>query len=237
MLQNISEEIRRWAFRAGYLRAEQSWLKLTRSYELEQRMTLFFNKYRKLKGVAERAIRQVIDGPASATALLKPPEPGKPGNDSKRLESELIAIVDDDESARSGLMVLIESFGYKVAAFGSAEEYLASGISKSTACLILDVYMPGMSGPDLQAHLIADGRCPPTIFATGCFEEHVRKRVIEAGALGYLSKPCDERPWLSALERSFAGRRWFAPSRACRCASARAPSGKASRACVAAAKP
>src|ERR1700758_3066625 len=141
-------------------------------WEMAMLQTLFVSENRKLKGDADRAIRQAIaDGPASATALVKPPEPGKPGNDPKRVQSELIAIVDDDECARSGLRALIESFGYRVAAFASAEEYLASDMRESTA-LILDVYMPGMSGPDLQAHLIAGGRCPPTIFATGRFEEH-----------------------------------------------------------------
>lgn len=104
----------------------------------------------------------------------------------------LIAIVDDDQYARSGLGFLIESLGCREITFVSAEDYLASDMRENNACLILDVHLPGMSGPDLQAYLIAEGRCPPLIFVTGRFEEDVRKRVIEAGALGYLTKPCNE---------------------------------------------
>jgi CheY-like chemotaxis protein len=211
MLQNVSEKIRRCyhhaeqcarkaelvqdeALRVDYLRSEQRWLKLAQSYELEQRLTSFVHENRKRKRDADRAIRRAtVKGPASATVL--------PGNDPKRIQSALIAVVDDDEYARSGLRDLIESFGYKVAAFASAEEYLASDMSDSTACLILDVYMSGMSGPNLQAHLIASGRCPPTIFATGRFEEHTRRRVIEAGAVGYLRKPCDEKALLDCLAK------------------------------------
>lgn len=95
------------ALRADYLRSEQSRLKRKRD--------------------ADRAVRRAIaNRSASATALLKPPEPGKPSGDPKRLQRELIAVVDDDEFARSGLRDLIESFGYKVATFASAKEYLAS---------------------------------------------------------------------------------------------------------------
>ena len=105
---------------------------------------------------------------------------------------ELITIVDDDEYARAGLRSLAESLGHRTAAFASAEEYLASDIRESTSCLILDVHLPGMSGPELQAHLITEGHCPRTIFVTGRFEEQVRKRVIEAGALGYFIKSCNK---------------------------------------------
>lgn len=215
MLQNVSEKIRRCyhhaeecarkaelvqdeALRADYLRSEQRWLKLAESYELEQRLASFVHENRKRKRDADRAVRRATGkGPASATALSKPPEPSRPDNDQK--QSELVVVVDDDEYARSGLRDLIESFGYKVAAFASAEEYLASDIGENAACLILDVYMPGMSGPDLHAHLIAGGRGPQTIFATGRFEEHTRKRVIEAGAVGYLIKPCDAKALLDCL--------------------------------------
>lgn len=115
------------------------------------------------------------------------------------LQNELIAIVDDDEYARAGLRVLIESLGHRAASFASAEEYLASDISKSTSCLILDVHLQGISGPDLQAHLITEGRCPPTIFVTGRFEEHVRKRVMQAGALGYFIKLSNEYALLNCI--------------------------------------
>ena len=127
---------------------------------------------------------------------------GKTGDSPRRLQSALIAVVDDDECARSGLGILIETLGHRVAAFASAEEYLASNMSETPACLILDVYMPGMSGPDLQNHLIADGCCPPTIFATGRFEAHVQKRVMGAGAFGYLTKPCDDEALLDCIGKA-----------------------------------
>ena len=117
----------------------------------------------------------------------------------ERLHNELITIVDDNQYARAGLRTLAESLGHRAAAFASAEEYLASDIRERTSCLILDVHLPGMSGPDLQAHLIREGRCPPTIFVTGRFEEQVRKRAIEAGALGYFIKPCNEHALFNCI--------------------------------------
>ena len=128
----------------------------------------------------------------AGTPRIAPAEPGNTGRDARHRKNELIAIVDDDEYALSGLEDLIESAGYKAATFVSAEDYVAADLIERTVCLILDVHLPGMSGPDLQAHLIAEGRCPPIIFLTGRFEEQVRKRVIEAGALGYLTKPGNE---------------------------------------------
>lgn len=141
---------------------------------------------------------------AAATAWLKFQETRQRSGDPTHFQGELIAIVDDDGYARAGLRALIESLGHRAATFASAEDYLTSGASQSAACLILDVHLPGMSGPDLQAHLMAAGRCPPTIFATGRFEEHVRKRVIGAGALGYLTKPSSEKALLDCIDRVFA---------------------------------
>lgn len=141
---------------------------------------------------------------AAATAWLKFQETRQRSGDPTHFQGELIAIVDDDGYARAGLRALIESLGHRAATFASAEDYLASGASQSAACLILDVHLPGMSGPDLQAHLIAARRYPPIIFATGRFEEHVRKRVIEAGALGYLTKPWSETALLDCIGKVFA---------------------------------
>jgi FixJ family two-component response regulator len=114
----------------------------------------------------------------------------------------LITIIDDDEYARAGLSALIESMGRRVATFASAEDYLALGVKENSACLILDVHLLGMSGPDLQVYLAAKGRCPPIVFITGRFEEHVQKRVIDAGALGYLSKPCNEKALLGCVAKA-----------------------------------
>jgi len=122
----------------------------------------------------------------------------------EHLQHGLIAIVDDDEYARAGLEALFASLGQNTAVFASAEEYLASDERHGTSCLILDVHLPGMSGPDLLAHLIAAARCPPIVFVTALFEEHVQKRVTEAGALGYLTKPFSEKALLSCIEKAYA---------------------------------
>jgi CheY-like chemotaxis protein len=175
-------------------------LDLARSCGFEQSLTLFINENGKPETMKiEQSWHVNADGPAAATAWGTVPASGKTGDDPKRLE-ELITIVDDDECACAGLRALIESLGRRTATFASAEDYLASDIREDTACLILDVHLPGMSGPDLQAHLIAEGRWQPTVFVTGRFEEHVQKRVIEAGALGYLTKPCNEKALLDRIE-------------------------------------
>lgn len=114
----------------------------------------------------------------------------------------LIAIIDDDRCAREGINALIASLGYSSATFMSAEEYLGSESKLHTACLILDVHLPGMSGPDLQAHLMADGGKTPIVFVTALFDERVRNRVIGAGALAYLTKPCDESALISCLVKA-----------------------------------
>jgi len=137
----------------------------------------------------------------AGTQRIEPAELGNTGPDSGHRKRELIAIVDDDQYALSGLEDLLESAGYKAATFVSAEDYFAADLIERTVCLILDVHLPGMSGPDLQANLVAAARCPPTVFVTGRFEEHVRKRVTEAGALGYLLKPCNAEALLHCIGR------------------------------------
>lgn len=137
----------------------------------------------------------------AGTPRIAPAEPGNTGHDVGHRKNELIAIVDDDEYALSGLEDLIESAGYKAATFVSAEDYFAADLVECPVCLILDVHLPGMSGPDLQADLVAAARCPPTVFVTGRLEEHVRKRVTEAGALGYLLKPCNAEALLHCIGR------------------------------------
>ena len=203
MLRKLSEQIRccgkRLAARATGVdhemhaddpRCRQAGLKLGGGYS--ERLALAVNEKMMLKG--GRSIGHVTDdGGGGGSAWVRCPERRCLGNDTKPLEGELIAIVDDDECARSGLSALIESLGCRTAAFASAEEALASNVSEEAAGLILDVHLPGLSGPDLHAALIAEKRCPPTVFVTGRFEEQVRKRVSEAGAVGYLIKPCSEK--------------------------------------------
>lgn len=142
------------------------------------------------------------DGVAARTARVGLPGHSTVDGNPDHLQNQLIAIVDDEPCARGGLSTLIESFGYEAAAFASAEDYLTSNARESAAFLILDIHLPGLSGPDLHAHLIAHGRCPPTLFVTGRLEDHVRKRVIAAGALGYLSKPCHDEVLLDCIAKA-----------------------------------
>jgi FixJ family two-component response regulator len=112
----------------------------------------------------------------------------------------MITIIDDDDLVRESLRDLLESRGYAVSTFESAERFLESGRLGETSCLISDVQMPGLSGFDLQSRLLAEGRCIPVIFITAFPEERFRKRARSAGAVGYLSKPLEEGSLISCLE-------------------------------------
>jgi FixJ family two-component response regulator len=101
----------------------------------------------------------------------------------------LVSIVDDDESVREALPDLVEEMGFSAAAFSSAEEFLASSHVDQTECLIIDVVMPGMSGPDLVEELTRRGQTIPTIFITAVKDDKVRPRLIEQGAVDCLFKP------------------------------------------------
>jgi len=111
----------------------------------------------------------------------------------------LVSVVDDDESVRESLPDLLREFGFAVEAFSSAEELLASGCVGQTRCLILDVAMPGMSGPDLQRELRRRRHEIPIVFITAHRDETVRPRVLEQGAVECLFKPFSEAALLEAL--------------------------------------
>ena len=98
--------------------------------------------------------------------------------------------------------MLVRSLGYATATFASAEEFLESGRLRDTACLITDVQMPGMSGVDLQNHLMANGHCTPVIFVTAYPEESVRERALDAGAFGFLGKPFSEDSLIACLDKA-----------------------------------
>ena len=111
----------------------------------------------------------------------------------------LVAVVDDDESVRESLPDLLRELGFAVQAFSSAEEFLASGCVEKTRCLILDIAMPGMSGPDLQRELTRRRQDIPIVFITAHADETVRPRMIERGAVECLFKPFSEAALLGAL--------------------------------------
>ena len=115
----------------------------------------------------------------------------------------LVSIIDDDESVRESLPDLLREFGYAVQAFSSAEEFLASDYVGQTGCLILDIAMPGMSGPDLQRELALRRHNIPIVFITAHGDETVRPRLLEQGAVECLSKPFSDAALLRALDAAF----------------------------------
>ena len=111
----------------------------------------------------------------------------------------LISLVDDDESVRRSTTLLIESFGFHAAAFESAESFLNSGQLQETACLIVDLQMPGMNGLELQSHLATAGYKIPIIFITAYDNKEARKQALQAGAVAFLGKPFSDELLLRAV--------------------------------------
>lgn len=111
----------------------------------------------------------------------------------------LISVVDDDESVRESLPDLLKEFGFSARAFSSAEEFLTSNYLNQTRCLILDVAMPGLSGPDLQRELKHRRPEIPIVFITAQRDENVRPRLLAQGAVECLFKPFSDSDLLEAL--------------------------------------
>jgi FixJ family two-component response regulator len=144
---------------------------------------------------------------AGAIAFL-----GKPFSDEQLLKllrfalrgesreaQNLISVVDDDESIRRTTRLLIESFGFRAAAFESAESFLRSGQLRDTSCLIVDVQMPGLNGLQLQSHLAAEGCGIPIIFITAYDDKESRRRAMQAGAVAFLGKPFSDEQLLQTI--------------------------------------
>jgi FixJ family two-component response regulator len=108
------------------------------------------------------------------------------------LSTGLVAIVDDDASMRAAVQDLLSSVGIKARSFASAEEFLLSGLQSEIACLISDIRMPGMTGLDLQARLVAEGCRTPIIFITAYGNTRTRTQALAAGAVEFLVKPFDD---------------------------------------------
>jgi FixJ family two-component response regulator len=111
----------------------------------------------------------------------------------------LISVVDDDESVRESLPDLLREFGFEAQTFSSAEEFLTSEAVADTNCLLLDVAMPGMSGPDLQRELKLREQSIPIVFITAQRDATVRPRLIAEGAVECLFKPFEPTDLLQAL--------------------------------------
>ena len=114
-------------------------------------------------------------------------------------ENILISIIDDDAAARDGIGELVESLGYKAVTFNSAEKFLQSGVIAETTCVITDLQMPGLNGLELQETLQSRGCSTPVILITGYPNERHRTRALNNGAVGFLSKPFDDRSLMECL--------------------------------------
>jgi FixJ family two-component response regulator len=112
----------------------------------------------------------------------------------------LLSVVDDDESIRESVPDLIKEFGFACLAFSSAQEFLSSDLVGETSCLILDIAMPGMTGPELHQELKRRGEKIPVIFITGQKDEAIRTRMLEQGAAGFLIKPFSDAALLAAIK-------------------------------------
>jgi FixJ family two-component response regulator len=113
--------------------------------------------------------------------------------------TKFIAIVDDDESVQSALQDLMEADGLSARCFGSAEEFLKSGLQRRAACLVVDIRMPGISGLELQAKLKADRINTPIIFITAHGDSRVRMQAMREGAAEFLVKPFDDQVLLNRV--------------------------------------
>jgi FixJ family two-component response regulator len=112
----------------------------------------------------------------------------------------LISIVDDDDFFRNSLDNLIRSVGFRVQGFSSAEAFLNSDQVRDTACLILDVRLPGMSGLELQRQIVAANWQIPIIFVTSYADGDEQAQALEAGAVDYLYKPFQEADLINAID-------------------------------------
>ncbi|GMO96854.1 MULTISPECIES: response regulator transcription factor [Bradyrhizobium] len=120
----------------------------------------------------------------------------------------LVHVVDDDESFRTAITRRLKLAGYEVATYASALQLLEAALDhEQAACILLDVRIPGLSGPDLQARLIASGSALPIIFLTGHADTPTTVRAIKAGAEDFLTKPISSEHLIDAIERALAGQR------------------------------
>lgn len=119
----------------------------------------------------------------------------------------LLAIVDDDDSVRESLPPLLESYGFDVAAFAAADRFLASRHLGDVRCLLLDVAMPGMSGPELHAELIRQGREIPVVFITAHSDDETCEALLRGGAVACLLKPFSEETLLQAVRAALVRNR------------------------------
>jgi FixJ family two-component response regulator len=154
-------------------------------------------------GVDRRHYRQVpsisSDLRRCKFKLVVLPQVRVPHETSMRTTRSLVSVVDDDESVRESLPDLLREFGFAVRAFSSAEEFLGSDCVEQTKCLILDIAMPGITGPELQQELKQRRQKIPIIFITAQRDETIRARVLGQGATECLFKPFSDTALSAAV--------------------------------------
>ena len=120
--------------------------------------------------------------------------------------SPLVSIVDDDPSVRNSARRLLRSSGLQAEAFASGDDFLQSEFIEKTDCLLLDVYMPGMDGLELQRRLRESGHRIPIVFLSAKASEEEERRAMQAGAAAFLHKPARTESLLEAIREAIAGR-------------------------------
>src|SRR5262245_27816454 len=125
---------------------------------------------------------------------------GRKATEAASVARSLVSVVDDDESVRESLPDLLKQLGFAAQAFPSAEAFLASESVNATRCLILDIAMPGMSGPELYRELANRRQGIPTIFITAAGDKNIRPRLMAEGAAECLFKPFSDAALLAALK-------------------------------------
>jgi len=139
--------------------------------------------------------------------IVKEINKGEAGETASPRPRSRISIVDDDASVREALKGLMRSVGQDVDAFGSAEEFLSSGSHCETACLILDIRLPGMNGFELEERLKKEAWPIPVIFVSGHADEAARRKALAAGAIELLTKPVRRGPLFSAIASALSERK------------------------------
>jgi FixJ family two-component response regulator len=137
--------------------------------------------------------------PMSPNRPIWNPTSSEPSNGNPEAEKGLISIVDDDESVRKALKRLFKSVGLEVNEFASAEDFLNFATPSEAACLVLDLRLPGMSGLELQAKLLAANCHIPIVFTSAHGDQQARKQALAAGAIDFLQKPFSENALFDAI--------------------------------------
>jgi FixJ family two-component response regulator len=121
-------------------------------------------------------------------------------------ERPIVAVVDDDISVRESLPSLLQQVGFDVHPFASAEAFLTAASAVATSCLVLDVGLPGMSGPDLQRELVRRGNRVPIVFITAKADDSLQAHLLATGAVACLFKPFSETALIEAVEAALGMR-------------------------------